>query len=152
MVDIALDLRLQGNLDLRVAGWISLLGNEEDRRRALGDDYGTAPHRDRRRSLETSESSGAATQRTSEQRISEEAAQLIEGNDDTTRSSSGSALARAALETREAIKEVKDAMESKDAQRMRQARERLKEAARDLAEARRRGKEEIADAEFAEST
>jgi hypothetical protein len=141
MVDIAMDLRLQGNLDLRVAGWISLLGNEEDRRQALGDDYGRE-HRAPRRSLDDASS---ATRRQLSS-IGREAAQLLEDEDDGTR-----AWSRAISETREAIRAMKEAMESDDAQRVQHARGRLKQAAARVADLRRRSEaKDVADAELVE--
>jgi hypothetical protein len=129
-MDIDLDLRLEGELDLRIAGNIGL----------DGDGASTRPRIQQRDRADAGR--GAAKPITHQ----------ITSNPERP-------LDRAAAETRRAITAAKEALKSEDAEQIRPATERLKQAATRLAEALARGgaawaaeedDQDAVDAEFEE--
>jgi hypothetical protein len=149
MVDINLDLVLQGQLDLRIAGSIGLFNGDGDKRARI-------QHLDRPRiqhSPRSDEQEPGYRVRWDE--MEREAGPSPGGS----RLQPRRAVGRAATKTRQAISAVKEAMKSDDDQRKRQATEQLKQATVRLHEAVRRasdatasGKEPDAlDAEFEET-
>jgi hypothetical protein len=135
MVDINLDLVIQGQLDLRIAGYIGLL-NEGGQKRSEIENWKRSGIQQSSRFLP------------SPSPREQEAAGQISGREIEDDPRPGSAkrrsrgrrtLKRAAKKTLQAIVDLRDSIKSRDTQRIGQATERLREAVRRLTEAQRRG-------------
>jgi hypothetical protein len=132
-MDINLDLRFEGQLDLRIQGFIGLDGNGARERYRIQN----SPRR--LEALPAAEGDSGvendATQRPSTARRQQEI-----GQQRTSR--------RAVMKTREAITALKDAVKTEDTQRLRQATAHLREAAISLRDAvHRRGAATATDEE-----
>jgi hypothetical protein len=143
MVDINLDLVIQGRLDLRIAGSIGLLeGNGQKR---SGIQHAKRPAIQHSPSfLPTSPREQEAHERMGWDEMSEEDRLRHENESGEpphaleNRSQAGRDLTRAAGQTRRAMCELSKSMKSEDAQRIRRATERLREAVVRLVEEVRR--------------
>jgi hypothetical protein len=125
MVDINLDLLIQGQLDLRVAGSIGLL-NEGGEKRSGIEQWKRTRIQHTPRSLPGPSSRG---QEAAGQIVWDETEGDARPSPVESQSQPGRTLKRAARETREAMSELRKSMKSEDdAQRIRHARERLREA------------------------
>jgi hypothetical protein len=135
MVDINLDLVIQGQLDLRIAGFIGLLNEGRQKRSEI--QHWKRPRIAQSSRFLPSPSPGeeeAAEQISPDETEGDARPSSVERRFRATRT-----LKRAARKTRQAMSELRTSMNSEDAQGIRRARERLREAVARLSEALRRG-------------
>jgi hypothetical protein len=135
MVDINLDLVFQGQLDLRIAGFIGLLNEGREKRSEI-------QHWKRPRIAQSSRflpSPSPGEEEAAEQISADEAEGDARPSSVEGRFRARRTLKRAARNARQAMSELRNSMKSEDAQRIRRARERLREAVTRLSEELRRG-------------